>query len=576
MILRFFSISNYKVRMKLLFAFFLILFPAAIILSFAAYNSHTNFINALTIKERNLPIALLFFDLEKDVIMIQEWLTHVALTKGVEGYDKGFDEAKKHFNKAIKNLDLLIKKFKDNPDELKELKKMKETLQNYYDVGKEVANAYIEQGPEMGNAMLDVFVIVRDKFNNVFIKYRDGQTDELISIINKIQKDLSKTKWIAILFNIIFFLFGLVIIIIMGNKIVRPILSLNKKLNTISTVDGDLTSQLEVNSSDELGEMAQFFNKFVDTIKKVITDVKNITIKVAISSEEIANLTNSFSHNIQHQAASTEEVSSTIAKISSSMEHILDGTNDQFSSMNALITLMTELSTIIDEMNKRISNTLDIVEGISSHAKTGGEYLDSMNGSMKTIANSSTQIIDIVNIINEISDKINLLSLNAAIEAARAGDAGRGFAVVADEISKLADQTAASIKDIDLLITTNDKEIKNGMTNVEGTVNLISKILNEVKTIDEMMSSISKDMDRQLETNDSVNKEAVYVKEKSEEIKLSIEEQKNSINEISQSIFSISESTQVTSSGAEDIANNTKKTSQMTDELKNLVDFFKV
>ena len=98
---------------------------------------------------------------------------------------------------------------------------------------------------------------------------------------------------------------------------------------------------------------------------------------------------------------------------------------------------------------------------------------------------------NIVGIINDISDKINLLSLNAAIEAARAGDAGRGFAVVADEISKLADQTAHSIKEISDLIQENETEISRGTENVRASVEMISQIISGVNVISEFINSPS-------------------------------------------------------------------------------------
>ncbi|MDY6934769.1 MAG: methyl-accepting chemotaxis protein [Spirochaetota bacterium] len=564
-----------RIKAKLFFAFILILLPATIILSVGAYVSHINSRHALLVKETNLPNALLFIDIEKDVIMIQDWLTNVALTRGAKGYDQGFDEAQKHYNSAINNVDKLIEKFQNTPDELKEIEQMKANLKNYYDVGNEVAHAYLEGGSEAGNAMLDVFVVVRDKLNNILSRYRDNQTQELINTIGNIQKDLDNTKITNIIFVFAFFLFGFIIVLFMANKIVRPIISVNTKLNDISNIDGDLTAKLLIESKDELGEMAKSFNTFVDKIRNVIKEVKDFSKNLATSSTGIAKVTDTFSMNIQSQAASSEEIHSTIEQISASMDLISNRAGDQFQQMNSLIEQMQGLSKIITNMSRRIGEAMSLVEDISSSAKSGSSYLDYMNESMNKISNSSSKITDIVNIINDISDKINLLSLNAAIEAARAGDAGRGFAVVADEISKLADQTAVSIKDIDQLVTTNDKEITKGMKNVTDTVNIISKIINGVKSINEMMNNISTDMTNQLERNDSVNNEAINVKNKSEEIRYATEELKIAVDEISKSISTITESTQITSTGAENIATNTKQASEMTENLNKLVDFFK-
>ncbi len=569
-------LKKMRIKSKLLLGFIFILLPATLLLGFGAYILHVNSQSAFLVKDRIMPNALSFIDLEKDVIMIQQWFTNVALTKGVKGYDKGFDEAAKYLQQANIRIDDLRQSFNDDETILTEINQIKSALKDYYDTGIVVANTYIEAGPEAGNEMLDVLVRVRDKMNKNLNKYRIGQTNNLIGTVNKIENELEFTKFVYIIFGIASAVFGIVIALVIANQLVKPVLLLNSNLNNISEIDGDLTAQLDVASNDELGEMANSFNRFVAKIRDVIKDASGIAKDLATTSDEIANVTFTFSNNIHNQAASSEEISSTIEEISSTMDNISDGAKDQYSKMEALIMQMKELSNIINAMSNRIEDALTLVHDISSSAESGGSYLNTMSDSMKEINESSTKITNIVKIINDISDKINLLSLNAAIEAARAGEAGRGFAVVAEEITKLADQTASSIKDIDLLVTTNEKEIDKGLTSVTDTVDVITKIITGVNSIRDMMDSLSSDMTKQLDTNRLVNSEANIVKSKSEEIRRSTDEQKIAIDEIARAIFSISESTQMTTTGAEEIAGNTKKSSEMAVKLKNLVGFFKV
>jgi methyl-accepting chemotaxis protein len=195
---------------------------------------------------------------------------------------------------------------------------------------------------------------------------------------------------------------------------------------------------------------------------------------------------------------------------------------------------------------------------------------------MGKITKSSQDMVGIIAIINDISDRINLLSLNAAIEAARAGEAGRGFAVVADEISKLADQTATSIKEIDSLIKLNTDEINLGMNNITGSIRLIARIIEGVTSISTMMDTISAGMKEQTSINTLVLGDADMVKRRSEEIRIATEEQKSAVGEVVKSVGSMNDLTQSNAAGSEQMAQSSESVASMADYLKESMSFFRV
>jgi methyl-accepting chemotaxis protein len=211
------------------------------------------------------------------------------------------------------------------------------------------------------------------------------------------------------------------------------------------------------------------------------------------------------------------------------------------------------------------------VNEISAYATSGETSLNSMQQSMTKIYDGSTRMTSIVEIINSISDKINLLSLNAAIEAARAGDAGRGFAVVADEISKLADQTATSLKEIDTLIKMNMGEISKGSDTMNNMVGDISRIINGVATMNGMIGEIAHYMAEQDEINQGVNEQAGMVKDRSSEIKSASQEQKVASEEIVKSISSVNEITQHNSEVLINLKRLSEEVSRMADHMENRV-----
>jgi len=297
----------------------------------------------------------------------------------------------------------------------------------------------------------------------------------------------------------------------------------------------------------------------LERTRELLISISEISKRLADSSSLMSGTSDAFSANAQNQAASAEEITATVEEISAGVESISDIANFQMMKMEGLALKLDELSGQIGSMKNMINETLGMTISISNEARNGETSLKEMDDNMKSMNQRSAEMANIISIINDISDKINLLSLNAAIEAARAGDSGRGFAVVADEISKLADQTFSSVKDISSLIKAGENETKHGITTVNIVVLSLSKIIDGVSRISNMVESMSAFMNSQFITNQEVNREASDVKDRSDEIKNAAVEQKNATTEIVKSISTITELTQANAIGAEDMAANAKE-----------------
>ncbi|MCP4133377.1 MAG: hypothetical protein GY754_20585 [bacterium] len=326
---------------------------------------------------------------------------------------------------------------------------------------------------------------------------------------------------------------------------------------------------------NEINELGAWFNEFMENIDGVINSIKNMIKVLFTSSAEMSTTTAHFSENANNQAASAEEIMSTVEELSAGFSNVFERSSEQNLSLKTMIMRVEELSGIINEMSGKVTDAREQAGGFSSKAQSGETSLTHMNRSMTKISSSSSEMMNIIKIIGDISDQINLLSLNAAIEAARAGDAGRGFAVVADEISKLADQTATSLSDIGTLIRENDDEIKKGISNVNETVDTISVIIEGFNSISIMMANISEYMQQQIATNLAVNEEMSNVNTKSDEIKYSTQEQRIASDEIVKSIALINELTQENATGADKLAANAENIETLAQMLSKNVDFFK-
>lgn len=308
-------------------------------------------------------------------------------------------------------------------------------------------------------------------------------------------------------------------------------------------------------------------------IEKLFNSARNTSQKTSGLSRRLSETSDVFSESSTNQASSIEEITSAIEEMSAGMDSIASGTSNQNEFLGSLIEKMNELSSIINDVKTTTEKSNRITSQVVDEAREGEESLNKMQSSLRKIIQSSEAIKNIILIISDISDRINLLSLNAAIEAARAGDAGKGFAVVADEVSKLAEQTASSIKDIDNLIKENTDEIQSGMADVQGVIQKITSVIERIDDVSEKMNTIDKYVNMQTEVNSTVNSRSKQVKDKSDEITSGIEEQKTGFTEIMKSIEEINKVTQKTVGEAESIAETSRQISALSEQLDEIINF---
>jgi len=282
-------------------------------------------------------------------------------------------------------------------------------------------------------------------------------------------------------------------------------------------------------------------------IKQVLGESSSAIVDSMKSLSERSDL---FSLNTNELASSIEEITANIEEISGGIENITTAAGVQDNDVSSMSVKLTDLSEIIKEMGESVTRSLDVTMEITQKARNGEQSLVEMDRNMARIGESSGQMKSIVGIINDISDRINLLSLNAAIEAARAGDAGRGFAVVADEISKLADGTAASIKEITALINANESETHKGEAVIRQTSDLIRAIITGVDEINRSISGIVAFRDRQSEAEASVTASIASLRERAEFISKAAKEQRLGIEEILRHISEINNISMSNTAGA--------------------------
>lgn len=304
-------------------------------------------------------------------------------------------------------------------------------------------------------------------------------------------------------------------------------------------------------------------------IKKVLGEN---SAAITESMKKMSEKSDLFSANTRNLTSTLEEITANIEEISAGIENVSGTANVQNDDVESITQKLSGLAAIITSMDSLVNESLSATSLITEKAMKGEKSLKVMEQNVGRIMQSSAEMKNIVGIINDISDMINLLSLNAAIEAARAGDAGRGFAVVADEISKLADRTAASIKEITSLIAANESETQAGISVIRETVGIIKSIISGVADVNARINSLVAYRDKQTEAGESVIGSIKSLRERSAVISMAAGEQKAGINEILRHISEINGISSSNSQGADELYSDSQELVALMNGFRNKID----
>lgn len=493
-----------------------------------------------------MPALVAMLETRFNVVQVQQFLTDVSAT----GETAGFKEAKSAYDGAIKGLDSIARL---EPRLADQIKKTKEDLAKLHELGVEMANAYNKDGREAGNALMK-----RD--GDGFDAQAEKLTQHLESLENAVREDMAKSvlaaetevsrsqsisTWLGVAIGLLMmgsgFLLYRMLIRILGCE------PAHASRVTQRIAGGDLTQDVELASGDSQSLLAAIKN-MQDSLRTIILGIGNSSDALTSSAHDISLAANKVSDAANQQSDKSASMASSIEEMAVSITHITESASHAHQRAK-------DARGLSDVGETSVNDAITEMDGISSAVMMTAE-------SVKTLGERSEEISKIVDVIREIADQTNLLALNAAIEAARAGEQGRGFAVVADEVRKLAERTAKA--------TT---EIKHTVDSVhEGTIQVVEEMSRGSERAQAGVVLIR----RAGEAMNRIQEGVGRVMNAAEEISVSLREQNTANQDIARNVEGIAQMTEETSVVVKTVAQSADQLAKLSVSMSESVHKFRV
>lgn len=503
------------------------------------------------VRDESVPFALKAKNMEKEVIQVQQWLQDISATRGLDGFDDGFKGAAASRDSFYSELAAFEKMFSAEGDQqgLDRVKRIKADFDAYYANGVKMAQAYVSGGPAEGNKFMMQFDQFSESLQNNLVPFVKSQTDEMETFSDRALSTANQLRQLAM-----YVLLAIVaIILLLGRSIslsiTRPLGGEPHEAIAVfeSIAAGDLTIEVPVKAGDKESLMFAA-QQMRDRLRSMLADLRETGTAISAASQSMATA----GAQVEQSSGAQSEAASAVA---AAVEQTSVSISETASNAHTADETATRARAEIEKTLTAVRETADNVDKLAG-------MIGEASSDIAHLAESSRKIDGIVRTIKDIADQTNLLALNAAIEAARAGEQGRGFAVVADEVRKLAENTTKATSEISGLIGGIQSE-------VDGAVARMAEANDKAGTTrDHVIASTG--------ALDAASADTGRVTESVRSIAAAVREQDVAVQQVAERMEQIAQMTEENTAAAANAADTARQLDTLAGKLREAVGRFKV